>query len=1155
MRIVDGTVCWSATDLTTAATCEHAVLRALDERLGRGDPRPEGTDPLLEQIARIGDLHEAEIRSRLEAGARRLVDLQRPAPGASEAELRAMHATTVRTLQGDADVVSQAGFFDGELIGFADFLLSTPEGWVVADAKLARQARPTALLQLGAYADQLERSGVPVAPSAKLMLGDGTEETFPLGDVLPVFRERRARLRQLIADHRRSGEPVRWGDDSYVACGRCPDCQAAVERHRDVLLVAGVRMTQRKRLREVGVRTIDDLAALPEAPDAMPTATFEKLVAQARLQVAQLDGGPVRSELVDGGRALAMLPAPSPGDIFFDFEGDPLHREADPKVWGLEYLWGVIEAPAPGEEPRYRRWWAHDRAAEKRAFVGFMDYVAARRAEHPEMHVYHYAPYETTALKRLAGRYATHQTELDDLLRSAVFVDLYATVRGSVRVSQPSYSIKKLEPLYMGEDRAGMEVQAGDASVAEYHEAMALRDDGKHEEVEQRLAALEAYNRYDCLSTLELRDWLLGLAETAHLAEEIEPVVVEEAGAESEESDRTVLRLRERSGPEERTERTDDEQCYAMLASAVGFHRRESLPFWWEHFSRLATPDLHDWRPDRDVFRVDSHEVLEEWHVPERRQVLHRRLLLRGSWGGGSTPGSRATVVYRVPCPEGHQVPEKCGYGWMADRTIAVAPDDEGEVVLLETVKKGAEPFDAVPVALVPAMPPPDGLLKAAIREVAERVAEAPELPAQPALDILRRLPPRLTGESGLPHTGNAVDDLVEALLRLDRSYVPVQGPPGTGKTWTGSRVIKRLVEDHGWRVGVVSQGHAVVENMLAAICEAGLDPSLVGKKDTRNKEIGWVDLDGKQGRTQPKFLETHAATGCVIGGTAWTFTGQNAVERESLDLLVIDEAGQFALANTIAVSVAARRLLLLGDPQQLPQVSQGTHDEPVDESALGWVMGRSETLPRELGYFLATTYRMHPALCEKVSRLSYGGELHAADCTKERLLEGVTPGLETVVVEGAFGNSSRSEEEAAVVVDRVERLLGTTWHDRVSPRPLGEPDILVVAPYNAQVSLLRQRLRAAGHGAVRVGTVDKFQGQEAPVVLVSMTASSPHDVPRGMGFLLNRNRVNVAISRAQWLAVLVRSKELTSCLPSSPEQLLELGGFIGLSEQVQPPT
>ena len=1162
MRLVEGRLCWSPTDLTTAATCEYALLRQLDERLGRGESRPKDDDPLMEQIARVGDLHEAEVREGLESAARGFVALERPPAGASNAELTAMHEKTLATLRDGADVVFQAGFFDGELIGFADFLVAGPDGWVVSDAKLARQARPAALLQLGAYADQLVRAGAPVAPTANLLLGDGTEESFPLTDVMPVFRERRARLRALLERQAQADAPVRWGEEWYVACGRCSDCRQAVEQYDDLLLVAGLRLSQRKLLRDAGARTIHDLAAMDDPPEGMVSATFERLAAQARLQLRQLaaeqaGAALVLHELVDGGKALAKLPAPSPGDIFFDFEGDPLYREADPRVWGLEYLWGVIEAPLPGQDPIFTRWWAHDRVEEKQAFVEFIDYVTARRAEHPDMHVYHYAPYETTALKRLAGRYATHQEELDELLRSAVFVDLYAVVRSAVRVSQPSYSIKKLEPLYMGEEsRAGMEVAAGDTSVAEYHEARALRARGAVAEAEAKLQALEEYNRYDCVSTLGLRDWLLGLAREQGFEEAVEPAVVERRGEETEEADETVRRLRARSGPEERVERTDDEQGYAMLASAIGFHRRESLPFWWEHFNRLATPDLHDWRPDRDVFRVESCEVLEDWHVPEGKSAMRRRLLLRGQWGPGSTPGDRAGVAYRLPCPEGAQVPENCDYGWVSERDIVVSEEDEGSVELVEQIGREAQPHDAVPVALTPPPPPRDGVLRDAIHEVAERVAALPELPQQPSLDVLRRLAPRTVTLQALPRTGHAINDLVTTLLDLDRSYVPVQGPPGTGKTYTGSRVIKRLVEEHGWRIGVVAQSHAVVENMLTAVCKAGLDPSLIAKKDTRAEDATWLDLDGKQDRKPAEFLAAHAGTGCVLGGTAWTFANDNQVPRESLDLLVIDEAGQFALANTIAVSVAARRLLLLGDPQQLPQVSQGTHDEPVQASALGWVMGESDTLPSDLGYFLDTTWRMHPALCAKVSVLSYDGKLDSAPCTAERQLEGIEPGLRTVMLPGGPGSSVASPEEAEVVVGEVAALLGTPWRDPAcfdGARPLDECDILVVAPYNAQVQLIRNRLRAAGHPDVRVGTVDKFQGQEAPVVIVSMTASSPAEVPRGMGFLLSRNRVNVAISRAQWQAILVRSKELTSFLPRSPHGVLELGGFIGLSEAGAP--
>lgn len=354
-------------------------------------------------------------------------------------------------------------------------------------------------------------------------------------------------------------------------------------------------------------------------------------------------------------------------------------------------------------------------------------------------------------------------------------------------------------------------------------------------------------------------------------------------------------------------------------------------------------------------------------------------------------------------------------------------------------------------------------------------------------------------------------------------------------------------MERHRWRIGVVAQSHPVVENMLAAIVEAGLDPALVGKNDNDSDQPTWTALNkGVPARAQ--FLAEHADTGCVLGGTAWTFANPNLVDRCGLDLLVIDEAGQFSLAPTIGASVSARRLLLLGDPQQLPQVSQGSHAEPVDESALGWLTDGHDTMPSHLGYFLGESYRMHPELCAAVSVLSYDGRLRSASPASRRNLEGVAPGLHVVLVDHT-GNRTESPEEAAEVVRQAHALLGTPWSasEGSAPRPLGESDVLVVAPYNAQVALIRRALFEAGLPGIRVGTVDRFQGQQAPVVIVSMTASSHGDVPRGMGFLLSRQRINVAVSRAQWRAVVVRSTALTSYMPGSPSGVLELGAFIGL--------
>jgi superfamily I DNA and/or RNA helicase len=370
-----------------------------------------------------------------------------------------------------------------------------------------------------------------------------------------------------------------------------------------------------------------------------------------------------------------------------------------------------------------------------------------------------------------------------------------------------------------------------------------------------------------------------------------------------------------------------------------------------------------------------------------------------------------------------------------------------------------------------------------------------------------------------------------------------VHGPPGTGKTYTAAHVITRLVTHHGWRIGVVAQSHAVVENLLQGVIKAGIDPTRVAKKKSDRAGVAWQQI------SETEYAGFISGTpGCVIGGTAWDFANPGRVPPGSLDLLVIDEAGQFCLANTISVAASAANLLLLGDPQQLPQVSQGTHPEPVDGSALGWLVEDHRTLPADRGYFLDRTHRMHPAVCAPVSALAYEGRLQPyTEVTAARRLDGYPPGLQVLRVRHQ-GNATESPEEAEAIVDLIHTLVGLDWTTGDGTRPLTSNDVLVLAPYNAQVVLLRRYLADAGLSDVRVGTVDKFQGAEAPVAIVSMTASSVEDIPRGIPFLLNRNRLNVAISRAQYAAVIVRADALTEYLPTTPNGLVELGAFLALT-------
>lgn len=1127
-----------------------------------------------------------------------MLELARPRQRTDET-LTAAHARTLALLRAGVDVLAQAALYDGSFAGYADFVVRDPDHpaprYTVVDAKLARHERPTALLQLAAYADQLEAGGIDLTDHAELVLGDGRTTRHRLAELLPVYRERRDRLRDLLDTHRDDGAPATWGDPRYRACGRCDVCAPEVEAHRDVLLVAGVRGSQAVRLRAAGVRSVEDLAARTDPVDGVGAATLARLRAQAALQSRQDHGdGTVLVELVDPG-PIGALPAPDPGDVFFDFEGDPLFsagevgRDGQPAVWGLEYLFGVVEAPStPGGSAPFRAFWAHDRAQEKQALVDFLAYVHERRAAHPGMHVYHYAPYEKTALLRLAARHGVGEAAVDELLRAGVLVDLYATVRGSVRTGQRSSSLKKLEPLYLPGQRTGEVTTAGD-SIEQYARACALRDAGDLDGWAAALDAIAEYNAVDCDSTRRLRDWLLdlasgagvhplpaagradradgaGLADGSGLADVADPVGTAPTRADEDapEHDALVAELgRFADDPAHRSgdgRRSAEQQAVALLAAALGYHWREDKPFWWAHYDRLSA-DPADWTDPRSTFVADGVEVLTGWHTPARARTLQRVLRLTGRLEPGSElrAGTACFGLFDSPAPAHADVPQHatrgCALGFTVTEVSSTGdgPAARDQLVVTEQLQAAWSPHDRLPMGLGPCPPPRTGTITAALRGLAADVAaRLPDVPRGAALDLARRLPPRTTSGAPLPVPGGGPDGMLtaitEAVRDLDGSYLAVQGPPGTGKTYIGSRVVAALVAD-GWRVGVVAQSHAVVENVLTQVLDAGVPAPAVGKKPRTPSTPtgGWTPL-----RDTAAFGRFRAAQtgGFVLGGTLWDLTNPARVPAGSLDLLVVDEAGQFSLADTFAVSVAARNLLLLGDPQQLPQVSQGHHPEPVDTSALGWLVDGHDTLPPGLGYFLDATWRMHPALCAPVSDLAYEGRLHAVPSAAQRHLDGVAPGVRTVLVEHA-GNTVSSVPEARQVVAEVRAVLGRTWTDGVTSRLLGPPDVLVVAAYNAQVWTITRALEAAGiavgAAGVRVGTVDRFQGQEAPVVIVSLAASSPQDVPRGMEFLLSRNRLNVALSRGMWSAVVVRSPHLTDHLPATPAQLAELGAFIRL--------
>ncbi|NOR03825.1 TM0106 family RecB-like putative nuclease [Mycolicibacterium fortuitum] len=1126
------TVIYSASDLAAAARCEYALLRSFDARLGWG-PAVSSDDELLARTAALGDEHEQRHLDELRTDAEVTV-IGRPAytvPG-----LRSAATATLEAAQRRDPVIYQAAMFDGRFAGFADFLIWDGDRYRLRDTKLSRSVKVEALLQLAAYADVLAEAGVPVADEVDLVLGDGAVSSYRVDELLAVYRPRRSALQSLLDGHLAQGAAVRWSDDSVRACFGCDECQEQIRATDDLFLVAGMRANQRARLIDAGITTMHQLAGHTDAVPGLAQRVVTALTGQARLQVAPRADNRPPYEVVDP-QPLMLLPDPDKGDLFFDYEGDPLWT-ANGQDWGLEYLWGVL-----GAEGNFQPFWAHDRASERQVLIDFLDLVRKRRKRFPKMHIYHYAPYERSTLLRLAGRYGVGENDVDDLLRNGILVDLLPLVRKSIRVGTENYSIKSLEPLYMGNELRDGEVTKATDSITEYARYCALREAGQHDEAATVLKEIEEYNRYDCRSTHRLRDWLINRAFEAEVPPR-GPQPVRD-GAPIEKADATDRKLLKFAGDGIQP-RTAEQQAVALIAAARGFHKREDKPFWWGHFDRLNNP-VDEWADSTGVFVAEKAQVVTDWHVPPRARKPQRQVLLTGTIDAGEL-STEVYALYTAPAPAGlSDDPDRRGFG-SAMVIGCDNPEAPTEVLITERQPKDGDAFVQVPFALTPGPPINTKPLQASIDSTATSVATGlPRLPADAMTDVLLRRPPRTLSGRALSRSGDTAADVTAALLDLDCSYLAVHGPPGTGKTHTSARIISRLVNQHGWRIGIVAQSHAVIEHLLEQVLDAGVDAERVAKK-RRGGDPRWTEIGDNQHAT---YIAGHP--GCVIGGTAWDFANEARVPRQCLDLLVIEEAGQFNLANTIAVAPAARNLLLLGDPQQLPQVCQGTHPAPVDDSALGWLVEGAHTLPAERGYFLDCSFRMHPAVCGPVSRLSYDGRLQSHEkVSAARKLDGIEPGVRALEVEH-LGNSTDSPEEAAAIVTAITGLLGTTWTDENGSTPLGQDHFLVVTPYNAQVTMVRRALDAAGLTEIQVGTVDKFQGRQAPVVFVSMTASAAADVPRGIGFLLNRNRLNVAISRAKYVAYIVRSPQLTDYLPGQPDSLVALGAFLALTDQGTP--
>ncbi len=1136
----------SASDLAGHLACRHVTTMDFELLHGQRE-RQRWREPELQALAERGNRHEEAYLGHLEASGCDVLRLE-PKGAADAAE------QTRDALRAGREVIAQATLAEGRWLGIADVLrrVETPSelgafSYEVVDTKLARETKGGTILQLCLYSELLATiQGVLPVSMHVVSPGDAFEpETFRVADAMAYYRYVKARLLDAVDGNGAAGTTTTYPEP----CDHCDICDwrwACDRRRRDddhLALVAGISRLQRVELEARGVATLAGLARmrlpLTPAPERGSEATYARMREQARVQLEQRETEALVHELLElePGRGLARLPALSPGDVYLDFEGDRYVEDG-----GIEFLFGVSLAHADGSLT-YERRWAKNRTEERAAFEWLIALIGARWQRHPDLHVVHFGAYEPATLKRLAGRYGTCQDELDRLLRGERLIDLHAVVREGLRAGVERYSLKDLEPFFGFERELDLEASRRALRLTQH-----ALEAGDPDDIDaETMAHVERYNEDDCLATAGLRAWLETLrAERSAAGDTIErpELASGDPGEALEEHSSEVQAVAEalrHDVPDEREDRTEEQHARWLLAHLLEWHRRETKVAWWERF-RLrdtAPADLLDER-----FALTGLEPLGQVGKVARSQ-LHR---------------------FRFPDQELHLSEGDALYVWGDDdKECAVGAvhevDLSGRHLDVKMSKKGLQlqPTSVFFDSIFSRPPMGPALLELGQQVVAFGIDHEGALRA--VRDLLLRRPPRLRASRPIDgallpaHVATATDDEVLAaqqalVLDLAGGALPIQGPPGSGKTYTGARMILACVEA-GLTVGVTALSHKAIANMLEEVVRAGAERKRTVRILRKPKTGDKTELAGVRNEHDNAKIRAELEQGDVdvVGGTPYLWS--RADLRESLDILIVDEAGQLSLANVLAVGQAARNVVLLGDPRQLEQPQRGAHPEGADVSGLDHVLGEAATIDPRRGLLLDVTRRMHPQICAPVSELFYEAKLHAHPSLASI---GVTdlpllaePGILYVPVEHR-GNSSSSPEEVEVVARLVRHLIGARahWTDREGrTQPLDLSEILVVAPYNAQVGALQRALPPQA----RVGTVDKFQGQEAAVVLFSLSSSTPADAPRGMEFLYSQNRLNVAISRARCNALLVGSPALFEPDCKTPRQIRLANSFCRLLE------
>ena len=879
--------------------------------------------------------------------------------------------------------------------------------------------------------------------------------------------------------------------------------------------VYGTNKNNIKKLNNANICNYVELAKLDPKKniEGLKNETKINLINQAKLQIESEKKGYPIFKIKEENKTLNvgfnLLPEPSESDLFFDIEGVQDYV-FDGK---LEYLFGIFYVE--GGKKIYKPFWAHNKAEERQSVIDFFSFTKAHFKKYPKAKIYHYAHYEITALERLTSLYKVHGIDYDHYLHLSRFVDLYKVVRGAIFISGKSYSIKEIEKYY--DFKRSGEIQKGDVSEEYYIQYI---ETGQKNLLEQ----IEDYNKQDCESTFKLRKWLL----------KIKPEDTKFFKPEKEEMElRPFEEIQLEYQKKFHLSKLSNAPIVKLLSDIIGFYNRDQKPSWRQFFDRkdLSNEELID-----DKETIGNMSLVSIYQ--DKRSLCYTYIFPNQEY---KLKKGRSVIIAN------NNDPERADYAG----TIQDLDQIKRTLILRKGISKEKKQLPKTLSISEKVMEHSrfDNLNKN-IYNFCENILENKKGYEALKSFLNRDIPNIKDVNSGdkIMNSENFNKVVPEIISRLNSSYIFLQGPPGTGKTFYSANAIVELLKKNK-KIAVTANSHKVIHNLLEKVEKIAEEQNFLFK----GLKMGNFDnedtfYNGKLIKTDKN--EKHYIDGLKKGNTL-LFAGTKYhlsqwYYRNEIDFLFIDEAGQVSLADLISIGNIAKNIVLIGDQNQLSQPVQASHPGSSGDSVLDYLLEGKDTVDENRGIFLNRTFRLHPNINEFISENFYEKKLLTNSENINRKINFPKnfyikkEGIHTILMDHEDCKQT-SEEELNKIQEIIKELIGKEFTDTNNKkRPLKISDFLIVSPYNAQVNFLLARLPKG----TRCGTIDRFQGQEAPITIISMTSSDVESLPRNKSFFFNRNRLNVAISRAQCLSIILFNKKLLETPPKTHEEFKLINNF-----------